>query len=324
MKEKRKKVNRKIKREFGQFFTITNPFEIIPFVNWFEKIKDNNSLVEPFAGSKLIVSHIEDIFGKKEWKLYDILPQADDIIEKDTILNMPDGHIAITNPPYLGKSSAKRRNLFWYPENKYDDLYKFALSEMLKYFKYVAAIIPESFITSRDLKDRLEIVISLTTIMFEDTDCPVCLALFSPEATSDYEIWSMNSFIGFNSELERYKIQSKNNTRMKFNDPEGRIGVRAIDSLNPDIMFVLGDNIDPNKIKHSSRSLTRISVDSNIDSVSIIERANKILHEYRSNTQDVFMTSFKGLRKDGRYRRRIDFKTIRLIINKAIEEISNE
>ena len=237
---------------------------------------------------------------------------------------MPEGRLAITNPPYLGKSSAKRRHLDWYESNTYDDLYKFALDRMLANFKYIAAIIPESFITSKDFRERLSIVISLTTIMFEDTEHPVCLALFSPEKSSDYEIWSMNSFLGMSSDMEKHKITSSLDVRMKFNDPRGRVGIRAIDgTIGSSIAFCPGDTINSNKIKHSSRSLTRISVDSDIDTVSLINKANNILSVYRNNTQDVFLTSFKGLRRDGKYRRRIDFKTAREILNKAIEELSD-
>ena len=237
---------------------------------------------------------------------------------------MPKGNIAITNPPYLGKSSAKRLKLDWYEDNIYDDLYKLSLDRMLDNFNYVAAIVPESFITSGEFRDRLEIVVSLTTIMFEDTDCPVCLALFSPSHSPDYEIWSMNTFLGYNSDMEKLKIDSRVNIHMKFNDPNGRLGLRAIDSTIPSISFVLGNTIPSDKIKHSSRSLTRISVDTNIDTTKLIDKANSILVKYRKETQDVFLTSFKGLRKDGKYRRRIDFKTARLIINKAIEELGNE
>ena len=49
------------------------------------------------------------------------------------------------------------------------------------------------------------------------------------------------------------------------------------------------------------------------------EVANELLATYREKTQDVFMTSFKGLRADGKYRRRLDFKTARAILAKAYE-----
>ena len=66
----------------------------------------------------------------------------------DTILNYPVGYdVAITNPPYLAKNSATRRKLkYSYPE--YEDLYQKCLEVMLEKTQFVAAIIPESFITS--------------------------------------------------------------------------------------------------------------------------------------------------------------------------------
>ena len=47
-------------------------------------------------------------------------------------------------------------------------------------------------------------------------------------------------------------------------------------------------------------------------------RCNQYLTWYRENTQDVFMTSFKGLRKDGRYRRRLDFETAKAIMSTVL------
>ena len=48
---------------------------------------------------------------------------------------------------------------------------------------------------------------------------------------------------------------------------------------------------------------------------------NKILKEYRLATQDAFMAPFKNLRKDMKYRRRLDFATAKLIMSKAVEEL---
>lgn len=313
------------KQQYGQFFTTTNPFEILPFIYWFEKIEDKTEIVEPFAGSGLIISHIDEIFGRQRWAKFDIEPQDSSTVRQDTILNMPKGEIAITNPPYLGKNSATRRKLFWYDDNHYDDLYKFSLDKMLSNFKYIAAIIPESFITSGQFTERLEKVISLNTIMFEDTECPVCLALFSPDKSSEFEIWQMNEFLGKNSDLERFKIKSKLDLPMKFNNKNGNIGLIAIDNTKFDsIEFILGENIDPKSIKNTSRAITRISINSPFDTISIVNKANEIIQEYRNNTHDVFMTSFKGLRIDGKYRRRLDFKTARNILNLSIERLQNE
>jgi len=45
------------------------------------------------------------------------------------------------------------------------------------------------------------------------------------------------------------------------------------------------------------------------------------LEQIRKNTHDVFLTSFKGLRNDNKYRRRLDFTTIKLILCAVLEEM---
>ena len=78
------------------------------------------------------------------------------------------------------------------------------------------------------------------------------------------------------------------------------------------------------KIKISSRSETRVSGlydDINLD--LFISTCNRILNEYRIKTEDAFMAPFKNLRKDMKYRRRLDFATAKLIISKAVEELTN-
>ena len=65
---------------------------------------------------------------------------------------------------------------------------------MLANSDFVAAIIPESFINQNSFRDRLDAVVSLTCRMFDDTEVPVCLALFTPVDKKDYPddftIWS--------------------------------------------------------------------------------------------------------------------------------------
>ena len=164
------------KREYGQYFTMTNPFDIDVFYDWMELfIDDNTKLLEPFAGSCNICDMIKDIGYNNNWVCYDIDPVSNNynVKQRDTIANFPEGFTAaITNPPYLYKSSAKRRGLA-FTNDKYDDLYKVSLDVMLNNLDYVAAIIPESFMNSGLFHNRLYAVISLTCRMFSDTECPL-------------------------------------------------------------------------------------------------------------------------------------------------------
>lgn len=328
------------KRLYGQFFTIANPFLNEAFLSWIENIPDieHKKLIEPFAGSNNIVELVQQLNPRGQsiynnWSCFDISPSTLNCVPEypiqqlDTITNFPNGYdIAITNPPYLAKNSATRRNLTYIGE-PYDDLYKKALSVMLKHCNYVAAIIPESFITSNLFHDRLEKVVSLTCKMFDDTNCPVCLAMFSPvEETipNDFIIYRNNRRLGTYQELKNYLFTNTYKKEIwKMNDKKGSIGVCCVDNCREaSIYFMPGENINEKDIKISSRAYTRISgLPNKIDKEVFIQKCNEKLLNYRTLTQDVFLTSFKGLRKDGCYRRRIDFKTIKSIMSEVLEEM---
>lgn len=329
------------KRLLGQFYTITNPFRNDAFISWLEGIPniENETIIEPFAGANNIVSLVQDMNPRgteiyNNWACFDISPSdANSVPEyevqkQDTIKNFPTGYkVAITNPPYLAKNSATRRGLE-YVGDPYDDTYKKALEVMLDNCDYVGAIIPESFITADLFHNRLDTVISLACKMFDDTDCPVCLALFVPEKeTNDFTIYRNETRLGTYSELKdllftsRYKIGN-----WKVNDPKGSIGVCCVDSQKgQSTKFMNGEEIPEEDIKGSSRAFTRISgLPDNIDRIEFIRRCNTKLNEYRKKTKDVFLTSFKGLRQDGKYRRRLDFKTVKAIMCTVLEEMEKE
>jgi hypothetical protein len=251
-----------------------------------------------------------------------------EIEQKDTIKNFPKGFkVAITNPPYLSKNSATRRGLD-YPDTEYDDLYKLSLDVMLKNTPYVAAIIPETFITSGLFHERLHSVISLTCKMFSDTECPVCLALFVPakKAPKSFDIYRMNELLGSFSELSEGDVKDVLGISWKFNDPDGEVGIWCVDNTRGNsIYFGDGDLIPKKEIKNTSRSITRVGgLPDGINLGRFTECCNDILKKYRKDTKDVFMASFKGLRVDGLYRRRLDFATARRIMNLAIFEIAKE
>ena len=106
-----------------------------------------------------------------------------------------------------------------------------------------------------------------------------------------------------------------------FNDKNGSIGVKTVDNQKTnDCKFFEGEKINPEDIKISSRAFTRISgLPKEIDREDFLKECNKVLAEYREQTKDVLMTSFKGLRSDGKYRRRLDFKTVKSILDCAME-----
>lgn len=319
------------KRELGQYFTKENPFSHPLFTEWMglTSYKDEDVILEPFAGANNILKLMDESGYHNQWVCYDIDPPEDNTFPKyqveyrDTIESFPTGFkVCVTNCPYLGKSSARRRKIP-YPWEE-DDLYKVCLRIMLENCEYVAAIIPESFITANIHRNRLWGVISLSCRMFDDTDCPVCLAMFVPEASGDTRIYSNDVLLGTLEELG--KVDLTGDTKYHewvFNDKNGSIGVKTVDNQKTDdCKFFDGNLIDPDAIKISSRSFTRVSgLPDDVDKSEFFKICNQILHDYRVNTKDVLMTSFKGLRSDGKYRRRLDFRTVRCILNQALRQI---
>lgn len=334
----KKEIKNDKKKENGQFFTITNPFNLKIFKKWFNLVYNNETILEPFAGSNNIVKLVNDVYDKINFNSFDIDTTFENrypdvkIKKRDTIKNFPKGYkIVITNPPYLAKNSATRNGLY-YPETKYDDIYKYALEIMLKNVDNVAAIIPESFITSGLFIDRLYAVASLTTKMFNDTECPVCLAMFIKNKQkidldeNNFYLYHMDEKVGeYKKILNNLNLflSNKEYTMWKFNDVNGNIGIKCVDNTKePTIYFLEGMKIEKKNIKVSSRALTRVSgLPRNIKKERFINKCNNIINEYRKETKDVFLTSFKGLREDNCYRRRLDFNTAKKIMNKALEEL---
>ena len=328
-------LNKKLR---GQFYTTVNPFNNDLFYKWTDIIAgfENETILEPFAGANNIVRMMDDLGYKNKWVCYDIDPGEVNnfpqyaVEKKDTLSEYPDNYrITITNPPYLAKNSATRSGLP-FPETDYDDLYKLALDIMLKKTQYVAAIIPESFITQSLFHDRLFGVVSLTCKMFEETDCPVCLSLLVPTESKaklkieedDFLVYRENVFIGNFKNIKKSKIKANSSRDWKFNAPDGEIGLLAIDNTrSKSIKFVPGDEIDPSKIKVSSRGVTRIKgLPDDIDAGAFINEANKEINRFRESTGDLFLTAFRGLRKDGYYRRRLDFESAREILTYSMEK----
>ena len=311
-------------RNTGRYYTQANVFECPAFKQWLEAIPNisETTILEPFAGDCAIPM----MLSSYKWACYDIEPRKGDfkIVKRDTIKKFPSGFkVCITNPPYLAKNSATRRGLN-YPECDYDNLYKHCLKLMLDSCQYVAAIIPDSFIQSGLFTDRLYGVISIPEKVFADTDYPVCLALFTPDISEDFNIWCGDSFNGTYQELSKYSLEEYNDSRWVFNDADGCIGVVCADGKNSKIRFVKGESIDT-EVKGSSRFLVRVSgLPDNIDIDDFIIKCNSTLELYRGNTKDVFLNSFKGLRHDGTYRKRIPFTVVRSILTYTLQETIQE
>ncbi len=305
------------KRSRGQYFTVGNPFGLRVFRRWADKagLRDG-CLLEPFAGANHIVDALRDMELCNAFASFDIDPQNKYVRKRDTIKNFPkDFDVCITNPPWLARNSATRRGLP-YPVSEYDDLYKHCLSLCLDNCAYVAAIIPASFLQTGLFQRRLSSYTLLHKILFEDTENPVCLALFAAKENARVDLYYDDTRIGTLKKMHAALPKPKHDRSVRFNDPQGQLGFISFDDTEkPTIRFCEVGEIAGHEIKVSSRFITRISGDFSMATSKLINRLNRSIATFRNDTRDVFLTPFKGMRKDGYYRRRMEFALARGFIN---------
>lgn len=312
------------KRAHGQFFTQTDPFGHPAFARWAEGFSPTETILEPFAGANHLIDMLRSRGFAHHYRSYDIDPQRSDVERRDTLRDFPTGfRVCVTNPPYLAKNVATRRRLPIPDLGPFDNLWKLAVQRCLDRCAYVAAIVPESLLTCGAFTDRLTAVVSLPVPMFADTDQPVCLALWVPEPTRTFALYSGEHLIGDARTLRRQVDALLPPTRVPdtaivFNRPQGTVGLRAVDDTRTaSIRFVPGGDIPPAAVTGAARHLTRIDVRSPMPVAQIVDRANSLLDRYRSLTGDLFLTAFKGVREDGAFRRRLDYATARRILTQV-------
>ena len=309
-------LNAQAKRQNGQFFTAGNPFYHHAFLAWAEQSHlQSNTILEPFAGANSLIGHLEEMGLCSASISYDIHPSDKRVKYKDTLASFPEGFdVCVTNPPWLAKNSATVRGLS-FPDCCYDDLYKLALEKCLDNCRWVAALVPESFICARLFQKRLTDFVSLPTGLFKDTGHPVGLALFQPTFTENVRVWFGATQVGLLSEIEALRPKPKpGGPSVRFNEPNGNVGLIALDNTyTASIRFCPVNELSGYPIKRSGRHITKLQVDTEIQ----IKEWNEFLENFRARTNDVLMTSYKGIRKDGMYRRRLDWDLARGIIHHA-------
>lgn len=315
-----------MKKQHGQFYTVVNPFYNKVIKWWLEKnIKPSDILLEPFAGSGNLVTMLQKVGFSNSWKQYDIEPQGTNIIKQDTFKNFPTGHrICITNPPYLSKSSAGASNIS-FPYSQFNDLYLHSLDLCLKNCEYVLAIVPCSFISNDKLKSRLSIVIEITDQLFNDTQTPICIALFNSEPTKDYSVYCDEKFIGrFNDMKQGFPSYRNCLWNWKFKEKNGAIGFSSIDDVySASIYFAKGADVEGRVLTSSNGAYKRISAPYSLNSASALDeflsRLNENLKYYREATDDIYLTTFRNLRKDGKYRRRLSVTEARMLLDYTLD-----
>lgn len=308
-----KEVAAKSKRATGCFYTRNNPFDNAPFRTWAAAAGLPGGVVlEPFAGGNHLITMLQNAGLCDEAISYDINPGAPKVRRRDTLLSFPRGYdVCITNPPWLARNSATRRGLP-FPKTPYDDLYKHCLSLCLSNCRYVAALVPESFICGGLFHSGLDSFVSLNRGMFMDTDHPVGLALFGAGGSSSPSVFCGNKRIGTLATMRKYCPPSSGGRDIVFNAPDGNLGLLALDNTSgASIRFCAAAELAGYPVRQSCRAITKIKVPGKPK----IGEYNNFINNFRKTTRDVFLTAYRGLRKDGYYRRRLDYALARDIIN---------
>ena len=321
------KENNKI--ALGQFFT-KGPEWLKPQVISFIKDSGCDIAYDPFAGAGDLLE-VSKLYNIEKTKGLDIDPNLNWELN-DSLIKIPhiEKAIIITNPPYLAKQSATRKKIDlskYFDYTTYDDLYLIALDRMIEAQKNVVAIIPESFINSSyKKKNLLKSITILEENPFTDTEVPVCVVCFDgiPKEYNQIKVYKNGTFENDLETIEQYRIDPTNNIKMTFNDLDGWLGIRAVDSTNDKtfIEFDFKENIDydwENRIKVSSRHFTLVNVQVEESfRQKVINKCNEILTELREKSSDTILTPFMGNTKKGIRRRRLDFKLARAIIEKSV------
>ena len=301
------------KRAHGRYFTAVNLFDTPHFRAWAENAGlPDATLVEPFAGRGDLVGMLSDLGLCRRVRAYDVAPASGGVERRDTLADFPRGRVVVTNPPWLARNSATRRGLP-FPETRFDDLYKHSVDLCLRNADHVAAIIPASFLSSGLFRGRLLAVDVAAVPVFRDTENPTCLALFAPDPSADVVVYHGGRRVGKLSSLEKHLPNpSDRQASVRFNEPNGRLGLVAIDNTREaSIRFCKGGELSRHSIGATSRMITRIAGNFGRNVGGLVDDLNEMLNRFRRKTDDVFLTPFKGLRKDGKYRRRLDFARAR-------------
>jgi hypothetical protein len=320
------------KTDLGQFNTRRDVW-LKPQVVDFIKTSSHTRGLDPFAGDGDLIMAMFDL-GLKPLKAFDIDTSLN-WSYNDSLVDIPyfENTIVITNPPYYARVSASRKKsscLKYFEGNSFADLYQIAIGNVLKKYDEAVFIIPETYFLTENMffKESLLSITVLEDNPFYDTDCPVCVACFARGDLFEqpsYDIYKNDKFLFTNEELEnilRRYAPKMEMLKITFNDPNGNVGLRGVDGVNPNekIKFCLPEelNYDTDKIKVSSRAITILNVEGDFCTKYLIRNANLYLNNLRKDTEDVIFAPFKGNNKIGKRRRRLDFYWARKILNKVL------
>ena len=336
-KSKNKTVEIDIRKvSLGSFYTTQSGWltpEVIKFLET-ALVQSKGLLLDPFAGDGHL---LEAIKQNKELKNKVVKAEGFDIQGttwpiNDSLIQIPNPNraVIITNPPYLANHSARRKGISslvqkYFERSTQKNLYMIALENCLTFSDYVVAIIPETFLLSSFPKERLELAVVIQKELFGDTDAPALVACFGKQERASAHIFTGNQSIGQLQQILALRNSTANKQRIIFNEPRGRIGLRAVDGSdgNSPIEFLLAESFDypAESVVVSSRLMTYLELPdlSELEISTVIDEANRTLNRIRKASGDLVLAPFKGNDRNGKRRRRLDYALARRILNEAVQ-----
>jgi hypothetical protein len=322
------------KVSLGSFYTTKSGW-LTPEVRAFlEKAlgQSKGYLLDPFAGNGHLITAVKEdlVLKDKIAKATGFDIQGTTWPINDSLLEIPNPKRAVilTNPPYLANHSAKRKGVSslvskYFERSSQKNLYMIALENALESADYVVAIIPETFLLSSFPKDRLELAVVIQHSLFGDTDAPALVACFTKEICADARIFTGDQSIGNLKQILALRDATASKQRIVFNEPAGRIGLRAVDGSDgkTPIAFIPAAEFEysSSKVMISSRLMTYLDLPelSDDEITSVIAQSNRALAKIRKDSGDLVLAPFKGNDRAGRRRRRLDYALARRILNQA-------
>ena len=301
------------KQLLGQYYTTTDPFNNSgAFRSWYQMVP-KDTILEPFAGAGHLFSYVN-----AEWHGYDIEPNHPNVEHRNTFENFPTGYrVCITNPPYLAKTVVSRKKLD--VKLIHEDMYLDALQLMLDNCEYVAAIIPSTFWNQKLFKDRLYAWDKFDMQLFTDTDAPAGVAYFVPNKVKHTRTFVNGEEIVLTSE----NTPIKTDFPCIFNPPDlAPVLVNGIDTnmQNNIHLRMLQENDIPSLVnaegKCKSTNRNHFPILSEMLRPEDLPAINELINQWREETKDFFITSFKSPMASGKYRKRISFLEIRWLLHK--------
>lgn len=349
----------KFKTINGVFYTTKLNWLTPTVINFINSLNPSH-YCDPFAGDGNLLDALNnfdktphlpiigfDLNRPEKWKKNDSLLK---------IPELPEKSIIITNPPWLGKSSASKKGILNEVEAYYDtdglkfvDLYEVAIYRMIQSGHPFVSLVPDSVITSDSkrfkVKNKLTAIISLKESPFNDTGYLTSVVLYDPNNKSPLKIyWSketdhgiQDDYLGTMDEIESKKFSmdkrlGKPKRDIRFNVLSGPIGVRLLDMIkeNDKAGFFTAEDFSIRPIKNvkNLRFATHVHIDpkelEGIDTNVLVDRCNEVLREYRAGPCEILNPSFMENNHLGQRRRRISSDLIRYILEIVLDELQGK